>query len=178
MVDKFLKKSTCSASSWKRIRRAFQWQPVALVNVMPRRAKALLDNDGLTKYWQRTWCVYFWKLSLRGLLNFAARDLDVNGYVFSYFTGKIILLCNVSSIYSTFHCVNVILPVLSHEEIYLNICKNKRGVLTFVAGYIVVLLRSYSVFPGIKWKVWFRFMHSTLCLYVSLPTVTMSAPGP
>ena len=29
-------------------------------------------------------------------------------------------------------CQSVILSVLSHEEIYLNICKNMMGILTFV----------------------------------------------
>ena len=33
-----------------------------------------------------------------------------------------------------------ILSVLSHEEIYLNICRNMRGVLTFVIHYIYIYI--------------------------------------
>ena len=38
---------------------------------------------------------------------------------------------NISCIQTTL-CQSVILSVLSHEKIYLNICRNVRGVLTFV----------------------------------------------
>ena len=39
----------------------------ALVNVMPRRVKAVLDNDGgHTKYWQLTWCMLIFWVILRG----------------------------------------------------------------------------------------------------------------
>ena len=37
-------------------------------------------------------------------------------------------------------CQSVILAVLSHEEIYLNICKNVRGVLTFVIHFIYIYI--------------------------------------
>ena len=45
-------------------------------------------------------------------------------------------------------CQSVILSVLSHEEIYLNICRNVRGVLTFVIHCIhththIILSSSY-----------------------------------
>ena len=37
-------------------------------------------------------------------------------------------------------CQSVILSVWSHEEIYLNICRNMRGVLTFVIHYIYIYI--------------------------------------
>ena len=32
---------------------------------------------------------YYWQLSLRGVLTFVGRGLDFNGYILSYFEGKI-----------------------------------------------------------------------------------------
>ena len=40
-------------------------------------------------------------------------------------------------------CQSVILSVLSHGEIYLNICRNVRGVLTFVIHYIYIYIYIY-----------------------------------
>ena len=37
---------------------------------------------------------------------------------------------------------SVILSVLSHEEIYLNICRNVGGVLTFVIHYIYTYINN------------------------------------
>ena len=48
-----------------------------------------------------------------------------------YFPLKITLLYKLHSDYFSL-CQSVILSLLSHEEIYLNICRNVRGVLTFV----------------------------------------------
>ena len=59
----------------------------ALVNSMPRRVKAVLDNDGgHTKYWQLTWCML---ILTRSVLTFVGRGLAYNGYILSYFEGKI-----------------------------------------------------------------------------------------
>ena len=40
-------------------------------------------------------------------------------------------------------CQNVILSVLSHEEIYLNICKNVSGVVTFVIHCVCIYIYIY-----------------------------------
>ena len=37
------------------------------------------------------------------------------------------------------------LTVLSLEEIYLNICRNVRGVLTFVIHYIYIYIYIYAI---------------------------------
>ena len=50
----------------------------ALVNSMPRKVKAVLDND-----WQLTWCILILKLSLRGVFTFVCRGLVFNGYILS-----------------------------------------------------------------------------------------------
>ncbi len=50
----------------------------ALVNFMPRRIKAVLDNNGApTKYW------HFWHVHLH-ILVFVASYLDNNGYMLIY----------------------------------------------------------------------------------------------
>ena len=75
----------------------------ALVNSMPRRVKAVLYNDGgHTKYWQLTWCML---ILTRGVLTFVGRGLAFNGYILSYFEGKINQLCYISCIQTTFNCV-------------------------------------------------------------------------
>ena len=40
-------------------------------------------------------------------------------------------------------CQSVIFSVLSHEEIYLNICRNVRGLLTFMIHYIYIYIYIY-----------------------------------
>ena len=73
-----------------------EWKsiPVAtcetLVNSMPRRVKAVLDNDGgHTKYWQLTWCMLILTTFPKGCTHFVGRSLAFNGYILSYFDGKI-----------------------------------------------------------------------------------------
>ncbi len=49
----------------------------ALVNSMPKRVKAVLENiDGHTKYWHFG---PIWTFSLSGVLTFEANGLDMNG---------------------------------------------------------------------------------------------------
>ncbi len=53
---------------------------VALVNSMPRRIKAVLDNNGApSKYW------HSFDMFTSGVLIFVASYLDNNGYILSYF---------------------------------------------------------------------------------------------
>ncbi len=57
----------------------------ALVNSMPRRIKAVLDNNGApTKYWHfgHSFDMFTW-----GILIFVASYLDNNGYMLSYIRG-------------------------------------------------------------------------------------------
>ena len=61
----------------------------ALVNSMARRVKAVLDNDGdHTKYWQLTWCMLILITFSKGCTHFCWQGLDFNGYILSYFEGK------------------------------------------------------------------------------------------
>ncbi len=54
----------------------------ALVNSMPRRIKAALDNNGApTKYWHFG---HSFDMSTYGVLIFVASYLDNNGYMLSY----------------------------------------------------------------------------------------------
>ncbi len=59
----------------------------ALVNSMPKRAKAVLENNGgHTKYWHfgPNLDIFTW-----GVLTFVASGLDLNGCVLSYFEGTL-----------------------------------------------------------------------------------------
>ena len=60
-------------------------------------------------------------------------------------------------------CQSVILSVLSHEEIYLNICRNVRGVLTFVIHYIYIYIWEWS--SGQSFKHIGLDNKDTFCLY-------------
>ena len=93
--------------------------------------------------------VYF----LRGVLTFVGRGLAFNGYILSYFEGKIIyiMLYKLHTDYFSL-CQSVILSVLSHEEIYLNICRNVRGVLTFVIHWIYFKYMSRKHFLDTQFK--------------------------
>ena len=62
----------------------------ALVNSMPRRVKAVLDNDGgHTKYWQLTRCMLIFLTFPKGCTHFCWQGFRFNGYILSYFEGKI-----------------------------------------------------------------------------------------
>ena len=62
----------------------------ALVNYIPRRVKPVLDNDGgHTKYWQLKWCILILTTFPKGYTHFCWRGLAFNGYILSYFEGKI-----------------------------------------------------------------------------------------
>ena len=105
----------------------------ALVNSMPRRVKAVLDNDGgHRKYWQLTWCMLILTTFPKGCTHFCWQGFSFWWLYFELFWGenKLPLLYKLHTDYFSL-CQSVILSVLSHEEIYLNICRNVRGVLTF-----------------------------------------------
>ena len=53
-------------------------------------------------------------------------------------------------------CQSVILSVLSHEEIYLNICRNVRVVVTFVIHCIIKHNR-LSIFITKRWKLNWKY---------------------
>ena len=60
--------ASCVTSSWRSIPVATS---EALVNSMPRRVKAILDNDGgHTKYWQLTWCMLILTTFPKGCTHF------------------------------------------------------------------------------------------------------------
>ena len=62
----------------------------ALVNSMPRKVKAVLDNDGgHTKCWQLTWCMLVLRTYLKRCTKFCCQGLNFNGDIWSYFEGII-----------------------------------------------------------------------------------------
>ena len=106
----------------------------ALVNSMPRRVKAVLDNDGgHTKYWQLTWCMLILTTFPKECTHFCWQGFSFWWLYFELFwrENKLTLLYKLHTDYFSL-CQSVILSVLSHEEIYLNICRNVRGVLISV----------------------------------------------
>ena len=103
----------------------------ALVNSMPRRVKAVLDNDGVhTKYWQLTWCMLILTTFPKGCTHYCWQGFSFYWLYFELFWRETYLTKLHIDYFSLYQ--SVILSVLSHEEIYLNICRNVRGVLTFV----------------------------------------------
>ena len=60
----------------------------ALVNSMPRRVKAVLDNDDdHTTYWLLTRCMLILTTSLKGCTHFCCQVFSFNCYILSYFEG-------------------------------------------------------------------------------------------
>ncbi len=93
----------------------------ALVNSMPKRVKAVLENNGgHTKYWH--FGPQFGHFPFRGALTFVASSLDINCCVLSYFEGTANLHCYTSCTLTTLYCsissASVIYSVLSHEKVY------------------------------------------------------------
>ncbi len=73
----------------------------ALVNSMPKRVKAVLENNGgHRKYWHfgPNLQIFAW-----GVLTFVASSLDIKGCVLSYFVGKANLNCYTSCTLTTLH---------------------------------------------------------------------------
>ena len=80
----------------------------ALVNSMPRRVKAVLDNDGgHIKYWLLTWYILILISFAKWGTHFCWQGFCFNGYILSCFEGKINQLCYISCIQTIFHCVKV-----------------------------------------------------------------------
>ncbi len=77
----------------------------ARVNSMPKRVKAVMENNGGHTNID-TLCP-IWTVSLRGVLTFVASGLDINGYVLSYFEGTANLHCYTSCTLTTLHCSKV-----------------------------------------------------------------------
>ncbi len=77
----------------------------ALVNSIPKRIKAVLENnDGHTKI---DTLGPIWTFSLRGVLTFVASGLDINSCVLSYFEGTEKLHSYTSCTLTTLHCSKV-----------------------------------------------------------------------
>ncbi len=70
----------------------------ALVNSMPKRVQAVLENNGGHTLGP------IWTFSLRGVLNFVASGLDINGCVLSYFEETANLHCYYIYIYAFSRC--------------------------------------------------------------------------
>ncbi len=71
----------------------------ALVNSMPKRVKAVLENNG--GHTKSDTLGPFWTCSLKGVLTFLASGLDINGCVLSYFEGTANLHCYTSCTLTT-----------------------------------------------------------------------------
>jgi hypothetical protein len=104
------RKEKCKVSNIHQLRDVVmeEWKrtPVAtcetLVNSMPKRVKAVLENDsGHTKI------LTLWTFSLRCVLTFVASGLDINGCVLRYFEGTTNLHCYTSCTFTTLHCSKV-----------------------------------------------------------------------
>ncbi len=80
----------------------------ALMNFMPKRVKAVLENNGGP----------IWTFSLRGVLNFVANGLDINGCVLSYFEGTANVCCYTSCTLTTLHCSKVSCLQCCHMKSY------------------------------------------------------------
>ncbi len=89
----------------------------ALVNSMPKRVKAVLENNGgHTKYFATLGQI--WTFSLRGVLTFVASGLDIIGCVLSYFEGTANLHCYTSCTLTTLHCSKVSFLQCCHMNRY------------------------------------------------------------
>ncbi len=121
-------------SSW-RSERGLQWQPVKLWwTPCPR---------GLRQCWKimvatqniETLCQIL-TFSLRGVLNFVASSLDINGCVMSYFEGTANLLCYTSTtllfIVFTTHCSKVSFLQCCLVKIYNKIFTKMWGVYSLL----------------------------------------------
>ncbi len=88
----------------------------ALVNFIPKRIKAVLENnDGHTKI---DTLGPIWTFSLRGVLTFVASGLDINSCVLSYFEGTANLHSYTSCTLTTFHCSKVSFLQCCHMKRY------------------------------------------------------------
>ena len=91
----------------------------ALVNSMPKRVKAVLENDGgHTKYLRfgPKLDIFTW-----GVLTFVARGLDINGCVLSYFEGTANLHYSTSCTLTTLHCSKASFLQCCHMKRYTQI---------------------------------------------------------
>ncbi len=113
-------------SSW-RSGRGLQWQPVKLLWTPCQR--------GLRQCWKIMVATLnintfgpIWTFSLRGVLNFVASSLDINGCVSSYFEWTAYLHCYTSS---TLHSSKVSLLQCCHMKIYNTIFTKCEGCTHF-----------------------------------------------
>ena len=123
------------------------------------------ENDKQYSIWTFRGVVFLGvdSLLLAGVLAF-------NGYILSYFEGKIIInSVYISCTQTTFSLYqNVILSVLSHEEIYLNICRNMSGVLTFVIHCIHIYIYIYIYIIYIY--IYIKHTYTSVYIYIYIHT--------
>ncbi len=124
----------------------------ALVNSMPKRVKAVLENNGgHTKYWH-----FGPNLDI---FTFVASGLYINGCVLSYFEGTANLHCYTSCTLTTLHCSKVSFLQCCHMKRYKNINKNVRGVLTSVRYCVYIYIYIYFQLMMLQWGrtywIWF-----------------------
>ncbi len=120
----------------------------ALVNSMPKRVKAVLENNGGTHNIHTLGPI--WTFSLRGVLTFVASSLDINGCVLSYFEGTANLHCYTSCTLTTLHCSKVSFLQCCHMKIYNKIFTKMWGVYSLlwdtVCIYIYIYIYVYNWF--------------------------------
>ncbi len=110
----------------------------ALVNSMPKRVKAVLENNGgHTKYWH-----FGPNLDI---FTFVASGLDINGCVLSYFEGTANLHCYTSCTLTTLHCSKVSFLQCCHMKRYNKIFTKMWGVYSCEILYIYIYIYIYSV---------------------------------
>ncbi len=94
----------------------------ALVNSMPKRVKAVLENNGgHPKYWH-----------FGPNLDILTSGLDINGCVLSYFEGTANLHCCTSCTLTTLHCSKESFLQCCHMKIYNKIFTKMWGVYSLL----------------------------------------------
>ncbi len=110
----------------------------ALVNSMPKRVKAVLENNGgHTKYW------HFWpNLDIfTCVLTFVVSGLDIYGYVLIYFKRIANWHCYTSCTLTTLHCSKVSFLQCCHIKRYNKIFTKMWGVYSLLWDTVYTLTK-------------------------------------
>ena len=111
-----------------------------------------------------TWCMLILTTFPKGCPHFCWQGFKLLVVIF-WGENKLTLLYKLHTDYFSL-CQSVILSVLSHEEIYLNICGNVRGVLTFVIQLYIIYIYIYNIYIYIQIKFPYSTYIYVLCVYI------------
>ncbi len=113
----------------------------ALVNSIPKRIKAVLENNG--GHTKIDTLGLIWTFSLRGVLTFVASGLDINSCVLSYFEGTVKLHSYTSCTLTTLHCSKVSFLQCCHMKRYNKIFTKMWGVYSLLWDTVYVCVYIY-----------------------------------